>query len=190
MQLNKTMGVLVAAGILMAAPARQAVAQEQGPPLPKPGPEHQVLKADEGTWDAKVEVTMAPGAEPMISKGVETNTMGCGGLCLISDFKGEIADGQTFHGHGITAWDPAKKKYVGSWTDSMAAGIAHGESTWDAAAKKATGTMEMPEPSGGTLKSRMVAEYPTPDTRTMTSYMTGPDGKEFVNLRITYTRRK
>jgi hypothetical protein len=47
----------------------------------------------------------------------------------------------------------------------------------------------MPEPSGGTLKSRMVVEYPSSTSRTMTSYMTGPDGKEFVNMRITYTRR-
>lgn len=187
MQLNRTMGVLIAAGLLAALPA---VAQEQGPPAPKPGPEHKVLEADEGVWDAKVEMIMAPGVEPMVSTGVETNTMGCGGLCLISDFKGEIVGGQAFHGHGLTTWDPVKKKYVGSWTDSMSTGIATGESTWDAAAKKAEGMMEMPEPSGGTLKTRMVVEYPSPGTRTMTSYMTGPDGKEFVHLRITYTRRK
>ena len=31
----------------------------------------------------------APGAKPTTSKGVEVNTLGCGGLCLITDFKGE-----------------------------------------------------------------------------------------------------
>jgi hypothetical protein len=191
MQLRKTPNLLIRIGIAIVATGHLsfATAQEQGPPMPKPGPEHEVLKADVGMWDAKVEVIPAPGMQPLVSKGVETNTMGCGGLCLISDFKGELGPGQTFHGHGITAWDPAKKKYVGSWTDSMSTGIATGESTWDASAKKATGTMEMPEPTGGTLKTRMVVEYPTPGTRTMTSYMTGPDGKEFVNLRISYTRR-
>lgn len=187
MQLSKSMWVLIAAGMIVGQPA---LAQEQGPPMPKPGPEHEVLQADEGVWDAKVEVTAAPGAQPMVSTGVETNTIGCGGLCLISDFKAEMMPGVPFHGHGMTTWNPVKKKYVGSWTDSMSTGIAAGESTWDAAAKKAEGTMEMPEPSGGTLKTRMVVEYPTPDTRTMTSYMTGPDGKEFVHLRISYTRRK
>jgi hypothetical protein len=190
MQLSKMMSVLITAGILVVAGnPSQAVAQEQGPPAPKPGPEHEVLKADVGTWDAKVEVIPSPGMQPMVSKGVETNTMGCGGLCLISDFKGEMAPGQPFHGHGITTWDPAKKKFVGSWTDSMSAGLGIGESTWDPAGKKATGTMEMPEPSGGTLKARMIVEYPSSTTRTMTSYMTGPDGKEFMNMRITYTRR-
>lgn len=188
MQLKRTMGVLIAAGMFAAAPAR-GDAQEQGPPMPKPGPEHEVLKADAGVWDAKVEVTMAPGLAPMVSTGVETNTVGCGGLCLISDFKSEF-EGQPFHGHGLTTWDPAKKKYVGSWVDSMSAGLSIIESTWDPAAKRAEGTMAMPEPSGGTLKARTVVEYSSPDTRTMTSYMTGPDGKEFVSLRITYTRRK
>lgn len=191
MQLSKTVNGLIWAGILVLATGQLASsnAQEQGPPMPKPGPEHEVLKADVGTWDAKIEVTPAPGMEPMVSKGVETNTMGCGGLCLISDFKGESAPGQPFHGHGMTAWDPVKKKYVGSWTDSMSVGIATGESTWDASTKTAKGTMEAPDPSGGTVKSRMVVEYPTPTTRTMTNYMTGPDGKEFVNLRISYTKR-
>jgi Protein of unknown function (DUF1579) len=190
MQLRKTMRVLTWVGILfvIAGYVPFSTAQEQGPPMPKPGPEHELLKSDVGTWDAKVEVT-PPDMPPMVSKGVETNTLGCGGLCLISDFKGELAPGQPFHGHGITTWDPVKKKYVGSWTDSMSAGIASGESTWDASAKKMTGTMDMPQPSGGTVKSRMVSEYPTPTTRTMTNYMTGPDGKEFVGLRITYTKK-
>ena len=191
MQLSKTTHAVIWAGFLVLATGQLAHvnAQEQGPPMPKPGPEHEVLKADVGTWDAKVEVTPGPGMEPMVSKGVETNTMGCGGMCLISDFKGDLAPGQTFHGHGLTAWDPTKKKYVGAWSDSMSSGVAMGESTWDPATKKATGTMEMADPSGGRVKQRVVVEYPTPTTRTMTSYTTGPDGKEFVTLRISYTKK-
>jgi hypothetical protein len=38
------------------------------PPLPKPGPEHQLLKMEEGTWDATVEVIPGPDAPPMTSK--------------------------------------------------------------------------------------------------------------------------
>ena len=158
--------------------------------MPTPGPEHAVLKADAGTWMAKVELTPAPGVPAMTSSGVETNTLGCGGLCLISDFKGELGPGQPFHGHGVTTWDPHKKQYVGSWTDSMTAGMMRAETTYDAAGKKATGWMEGPDPSGQMMKMRIVAEYPSPDSRTMMSYMTGPDGKEFQMMRITYTRKK
>jgi hypothetical protein len=37
-------------------PGERLVAQEMPPP-PKPGPEHEVFKLDEGTWDAAVEMT-------------------------------------------------------------------------------------------------------------------------------------
>ena len=80
-----------------------AAAQDAPPPIPKPGPEHALFKMDAGTWDATVELTMAPGAPPATSKGVEVNTIGCGGLCLISDFKGEMM-GMAFLGHGTTTW--------------------------------------------------------------------------------------
>ena len=42
----------------------------QMPPLPKPGPEHALFKDGAGTWDAKVESFMVPGAPPSVSKGV------------------------------------------------------------------------------------------------------------------------
>ena len=53
--------------------AAAAAAQEM-PPLPKPGPEHEVLKNDAGTWDAKIEM-QTPGG-PMTSTGVETSRVG------------------------------------------------------------------------------------------------------------------
>jgi hypothetical protein len=159
-------------------------------PMPKPGPEHQVLQMDEGTWDAVVEFMPAPGAPPMTSKGVETNTVGCGGLCLITDFKGEMGPGQTFHGHGITTYDPGKKRYVGSWTDSMSAGLAISEGTYDPATKRFTGTMEAPDEHGQMVKLKSVVEYPAGDRRVFTMFMPGPDGKELQTMKITYSRRQ
>jgi hypothetical protein len=166
-----------------------AQAGGQAPPMPKPGPEHEVFKMDVGTWDATVEMMPGPGAKPETSKGVEVNTIGCGGLCLISDFKGE-AMGSPFAGHGVSTWDPAKKKYVGSWTDSMSQGLMIGESTWDPASKTVTGWMEGPDMTGKTVKSKAVGEYPKPDSRVFTMYAPGPDGKEMQVMRITYTLRK
>jgi hypothetical protein len=175
--------------VVLNSPAVALAQADQAPPMPKPGPEHAALKMDEGTWDAVVEITPGPGAPPMTSKGVEVNTIGCGGLCLISDFKGEVM-GMPFAGHGVTTWDPAKKKYVGSWTDSMSTGLALGESTYDPATKKWSGSMEGPDMSGKMVKSRSTGEMPTPNTRVMTMFGTGPDGKEAQTMKITYTRRK
>lgn len=164
-----------------------ALAAAQAPPMPTAGPEHAVLKEDVGTWDATIEVLM-PGAPPgQASKGVEVNALSCNGLCLVTDFKGEIMGGP-FQGHGVSTWDPSKKKYVGSWSDSMAAGLALTETTWDAASKTMNGTMTAPDGSGGTAKMRSTVVY-TAGKRVFSMFMTGPDGKEMPTMRITYTRR-
>jgi len=186
----KLMKVALALAPALAASllAGRAAAQ-QGMPMPKPGPEHMLLKQDEGTWDAVVEMFMGPGAAPLSSKGVETDTIGCGGLCLISDFRGDMA-GQPFHGHGTSAWDPAKKKYVGSWTDSMSNGISMSESTYDPKARTMTGYMEGPDASGKMARMKSVLEYKDGGSRVFTMYMPGPDGQELPGMRITYTKRK
>jgi hypothetical protein len=165
-----------------------AIATAQGPPMPTPGPEHAILKEDVGTWDASIEM-VAPGAPATPpSKGVEVNAIGCNGLCLITDFKGQVMGGP-FEGHGVTTWDPAKKVYVGGWSDSMTAGLATTEGTWDAASKTLTTTMLTPDGSGGTVKMRSTVEYAA-GKRVFSIYMPGPDGKEMPTMRITYTRRK
>lgn len=160
----------------------------QQPPVPKPGAEHKLLTQDAGTWDAIVE-TAEPGKPPTKSKGVEVNTIGCGGLCLITSFKGDMG-GMTFEGSGVTTWDPKKKKYVGSWTDSMSTGLSIGESTYDAAKKTWNGTMEGPDMSGNVMKARTTTVHSGAGTRVFTIYGPGPDGKEAQMMKITYTRRK
>lgn len=171
-----------ALGLALAAPSAA-----QAPPPPTPGPEHKVLAMEAGTWDATVEMFM-PGAPPMTSKGTETNTIGCGGLCLISDFKGEFG-GMPFHGHGTSTWDSNKKKYVGTWIDSMSSGLSLSEGTYDAAAKKTTSTMEGPDPTGKIVKSKAVVEYKDANTRVMSMFTTGPDGKEVPTMKISYTKK-
>ena len=177
------------AAMMAAAPAARAQAPGGAPPMPKPGPEHELFKQDAGTWDAKVESWMAPGAPPMTSTAVETNTLGCGGLCLVTEFKGEFG-GTPFDGHGTSAYDPAKKKYVGSWTDSMSTGLMIGESTYDPGKKVAIGYMEGPDMTGKVVKSKSVVEYRADGSRVFTMYTKSADGKEVPGMRITYTKRK
>ena len=183
MQVSRVSMLVVA--VALAGPIASAA---QAPPVPKPGPEHELLKMDAGVWDATVEVS-EPGGQKMTSKGVETSTIGCGGKCLIVDFKADLMPGVPFLGHGLTTWDPRKKKYVGSWTDSMASGLAVGETTWDPAAKRMTGWMEGPGMDGQISKTRSVVDYKD-GGRVFTAYATGPDGKEMQVLKITYARRK
>ena len=162
-----------------------SVALAQMPPMPQPGPEHEMLKKDVGTWDATVEMFMAPGAPPSVSKGTETVTM-MGGFWQLAEFKSEMM-GQPFEGRGTTGYDPAKKKYVGTWVDTMTPGYYTSEATYDAATKTLTGFMEGPDPSGQVTKTKETTVWKDADTRVFTMY--APDGQT-VGMRITYKRRK
>src|SRR5262245_43634678 len=97
-------------------PEAPAAAPQGMPPLPKPGPEHELLKQSLGTWNASVESWMAPGAPPSVSKGTETNVLTGGGMWLVTDFKSEFMS-MPFTGHGVMGYDPGKKKYVSTWVD-------------------------------------------------------------------------
>src|SRR5262245_15581474 len=105
---------------------------QESPPAPKPGPEHAKLKKMAGTWDAVV--IEGDGKK---TKGVMTYKMECGGLWLTSDFKGEHM-GQPFHGKGFDSYDPASKKYVGTWIDSYLTSPLNFEGTYDEKAKTLT----------------------------------------------------
>jgi uncharacterized protein DUF1579 len=183
----RLIGFCVFVGSAVSALAGAAAAQEM-PPMPKPGPEHAIFKEVEGTWDAKVETFMAPGA-PTVSTGTEVNRVGCGGLCSISDFKSTFMNAP-FEGHGTETWDPAKKKYVGSWTDSMSAGLLVSENTYDPASKTMTGIMEGPDMNGKITKTKAKSVMKDPNTRVFEMYEIGAGGKETLTMRITYTRKK
>jgi hypothetical protein len=177
------------AGLLLSGTAAAAFAQM--PEVPQPGPEHDVLKRDVGTWDVVIEFHAGPGMPAQTSKAVETNTLECSGFCLVSEFRGDLMPGVAFAGRGLTTWDPMKRKFVGAWIDSMNPGMARSELDWDAKANRASGWMETPNAAtGSTMKLRTVVEYPSDGKRVMSSYMTGPDGQEAPLMRITYTRQK
>jgi hypothetical protein len=176
----KALAVLSACALASAA----AVAQDM-PPMPQPGPEHAFLKNDVGVWNAEVETFMAPGTPPAVSKGTETVTM-MGGFWQLSEFHSDMM-GQPFEGRGATGYDPAKKKYVGTWVDTMTPGYYTMEGTYDPATKTMTSTMEGPDVSGQVGKTKQTTEWKDADTRVFTMF--APDGKT-VAMRITYRRRK
>jgi hypothetical protein len=162
----------------LAPAASKALAQPQA----KPGPEHDVLKNMEGTWDATVKMG------PMESKGTMVFKMGLGGLWLVSHFEGEFG-GQKFEGRGMDSYDAAKKKYVSVWADSMVTAPMLMEGTFDSATKKLTMEGTGPGPDGKLVKSSMVTEFKDKDTMVSTMSMPGPDGKQAEMMSITYKRK-
>lgn len=162
------------------------LAQDMGP---KPGKEHEVLKEFEGTWDVTTKFMMAPGQDPVVSKGKETCKLIAGGLFLVIDVDGEMMGGK-FVGHGTMGYDTQKKKYTGSWIDSMATGVYLIEGTYDEKTRTLTEWMEGADPqSGQPMKMKMVHQIKDKDNRSL-KFLMSVDGKEIETGSIEYKRRK
>jgi uncharacterized protein DUF1579 len=158
----------------------------QGEEMPKPGPEHQKLAKTAGTWDAVVESTSKDG-KPEKTKGTaERRTFG--GFWLTEDFTGTFA-GMPFQGHGVLGYDPIKKKYVESWSDSMSPVLMTLEGTFDKDGKVLTMTGQGPGMGGKMVTMRAVTTCKDDNTMVFEMFTPGPDGKDVKMLTITYTRR-
>lgn len=177
--------VAMTAGAVLAARARQ----EGGmPPSPKPSKEHEWLKNLEGTWTFAGEFYMAgPDKPPMKSKGTQVDKVGCNGLWLIIDSQEE--GGMGFKGHGMSGYDPAKQKFVGTWVDSMSTSIMSSEGTVDKDGKVLTMAGEFLN-EGMAIKYREVTTIKDKDHKSMEMFVVGGDGKEMKMGVLEYTRKK
>src|SRR5262245_43395873 len=166
----------IALGVLTAAARLTA----QQPSQPKPGPEHELLKQAEGTWD----MTFKSGDD----KGTTTCKLGLGGLWLFDDAKASFG-GSAFEGRGATSYDPHKKKYINIWIDSMSTSPLISEGTYDKSTKTMTLVGNMTTPDGKNMKATLTTIYKDANTKTFTLKGAGPDGQEFEMIHITYKRR-
>ena len=164
---------------------------QDSPPIPKPTAEHKELAREVGTWDATVKSwTRGPDSQPAESKGVEVVKLMPGGLWLQSEFDGKIED-MEFHGCGQSGYDTKKKKYVGTWVDSVSTEIMMMEGDYDSASHTLTMYSKGSDASGKPAESKMTSKYDGDDTRVFTLAMKSDETKgEFVKImEITYKRR-
>lgn len=171
--------VAAAASVLLSASAR---AQEPAPP--QPTKEHEMLKREAGEWEAAGKFYI-PGMDAIESNGEETSRM-IGDLWLVSHYK----DASGFEGHGTLGYDTDKKKFVGTWVDTMSTSVHTMEGDYDAAKKTMTIFMTAKDQTGKLVKQRHVTVYKSDDARDFTIYMPGEDGKEIKILEIAYKRKK
>ena len=161
--------------------------------LPAPTAEHKVLGAEEGTWDATIKsYPNGPEGEADVTRGVEVNTVITGGLWVFSVFKADF-NGLAFEGRGQFGYDPNKKKYVGTWVDSMSPALTVLEGSYDANTRTLTYTGEGISPMDGSkFAERMVTTTRADGSRDFTLFMkmAATGGKEAKVMEVHYTRRK
>jgi hypothetical protein len=98
--------------------------------------------------------------------------------------------GKPFSGVGINGYDKAKKKFVGTWMDSMSTGIMQSEGTADASGKVMTTNMTGTDPlTGKPTRMRVVGRWET-DDKLVEEFHEKKGGKEMKMMEITYTRAK
>jgi len=174
--------------LIFALAALQSEAKAQMPP---PGPEMDVLKKDVGEWDVEIKIWAAPGAEPTVSKGSESTRM-FGGYWTISDFEGNMM-GLDFKGHGNYGYDTKKKKYVGTWMDSLGPYMMLTEGDYDKETQTLTMVGDSPGPDGVTMATYTMATCYKDAGRVMTMHVqpkgSGED-KKMKFFEMTYTKKK
>lgn len=166
-----------------------ASAQEM-PEMPKPQSEHKWLEQFVGEWQSEMECNMGPDKEPMKNKMTE-KARSIGGFFLISEGKGE-AMGTPFSSILTLGYDTDKKKFVGTWVDSMMGKMWNYEGTLSDDQKTLTLNTEGPCPmqGGKVCKFKEVIVLQDKDHKTFTSSVQGEDGTWTTIMNAKSTRTK
>jgi hypothetical protein len=164
-------------------------AQDQPSEAPQVGPDHKFLTRFVGEWDCDGEAYFEPGKPPVKSKSSMTGKM-IGRYWAIVVVKGEML-GQPYHGQGTFGYDSyQKKKYIGTWADSMSEFLWKYEGVADGDNLVLYSEGPNPDQPGKLVKLRDTWEFRSPDLIILTSEAEGPDGKMVTGMKATCTRRK
>jgi len=152
--------------------------------------EHEWLKQFAGSWDTKAEASFGPDQPPVECTGTMTSRM-LGDIWVVSEVEGHVA-GSTVKGLQTIGYDPEKKKYVGTWVDSMMNHLWRYEGSVDDTGKKLTLNAEGPNPMlpGKMTMYRDAYEFTSANEIIATSSMQTEDGTWVTFMTGKYTRKK
>jgi hypothetical protein len=155
--------------------------------LASPGEFHGYLKPLAGTGRPRSS-PMRKKDQMSISEGACQSSWVMDGRYLKEECTGNF-EGMPFNGMGFTGYDNATKKYVSSWVDTMGTGILNSTGTIDGSHKTLTFLSSAPDPmTGKTMKIRMVIKI-VDENRHVFSFYGTREGKEALQMEITYTRK-
>ena len=168
-----------------------ADAQADAHPEPSPATEqHAWLKKFLGEWRSEAEMTGMPGTPAEKMEG-SASARAIGDLWIVADMRGESPAGD-MEAVLTLGYDPEKKRFVGTWVDSMFNHMWLYDGSLDAAGKVLTLEAKGPSFAGdGSLANyKDVYEFPEPGRMTLTSSAEGPDGKWTQFMSATFRRTK
>ena len=172
-----------------AGSADKAAMMEKMKKLMSPSDAHKVLEPLAGKWTYTAKFWMDPSGKPEETTGSSENELIYGGRFLKQTVKGTWM-GEPFEGAGYTGYDNIRQQYESIWMDSMSTSMMTSTGAYDAATKTLTQSGSCSCPLTGEKNRQVRSELliTDKDHNTYSSFMSGPDGKEFKAMEIVYTR--
>jgi hypothetical protein len=186
----KQIAIVGLVATLLAGAAAGALGAAQDPfQLPVPEKQHKWLQQLVGEWEMTGEAS--PPSLPSVKfKGTET-VRPVGDFWVAAELKASMM-GDPYTGVMTLGYDPEKKKYVGTWYDSMSSYLWTYEGTVDSTGKILTLSTEGPCPlaPGKLSKFKEVIEIKSKDHKVFTSSVQLEDGKWTTGMTMDYRRKK
>lgn len=154
-----------------------------------PGPEHDILASENGTWNEEILFYPQPGAAPKKAQAVCVNEMILGGRFQRSTHIGNIM-GMPLEGECISGYDNGRKVFFSTWIDNMGTDMMYSEGRYDAEKKciEYIGTCTDPT-SGKIMGCKQYLIFRDPNAMTLERYIAAPQGEEFMSMEIRFTRK-
>lgn len=157
------------------------LAAEPAPPAPVALPEHAFLKNFVGTWEGTNECKLGPDDTTKCQASLTARLLG--EHWMVADVTCSMPEGK-MTGLLTVGYDPAKKKYVGTWVDSAFNHLWKYEGEVDKSGKKLSLYAEGPNfmAEGKTAKFVDIYEFVSADEVHATSKMQMEDGTWFTMM--------
>lgn len=145
------------------------------------------LKAEEGVWDAEVELYVGPSdKQPIRKTGVQTNRLVSRGNAIINDFR--YTDG-SYEGTGMWGWDAYNNRYSGSWIDSDTHLVRQDVGYYDPDTRTFRWEADTIQPDGVTTRMRIVQRFMGDKRSFQIDVMDAKTGDYRKLIFMTFTRR-
>jgi hypothetical protein len=157
----------------------------------EPQKEHAWLQKLVGEWTTEAEAVMGPGKPPEKFTGTE-RVRPVGGLWVMCEGRGEMPGGGAATTVMTLGYDPAKKRYVGTFLGSMMTHLWVYDGGLDPAGRVLTLDTEGPSfgDPGKMATYKDVIEFKGDDHRVLTSHLLGEDGQWHGFMTAHYRRTK
>ncbi len=190
-------GAILASGVWVIAQNGEEMTEEQKKMMElmtkygSPGEHHKLLEHFAGEWDLTTKYWTAPDTEPQESQATASSEWVLGGRYLMEKVAGTMM-GSPFHGISILGYDSYAEQYNTLWIDEMSTMffLQSGSCNEDGTVFTFEGTYDDYLTGRKDIKQRTITTIIDGDKHISKMYNPAPDGSEYMNLEIIYTRKK